>query len=110
MSHVEISLRTSLLLDPTGHAPGLQLDTNNRHASDSVLLRLQERIGGIGLKNRWMPLVCLLASTAAAQVSDYLGPGVLSRGAGDIGTRSGRQVDLRLYAGAAGVFDNQLQP
>src|SRR6266851_8594298 len=57
-----------------------------------------------------MALVCLLASTAAAQVGNYLGPGVLSRGAGDIGTRSGQQVDLRFYAGVSGVYDNQLQP
>jgi hypothetical protein len=54
---------------------------------------------------------CLLAATAAAQQADsYLGPGVLSRGVGGIGMRSGQQVDLRFYAGVSGVYDNQLQP
>ncbi len=62
------------------------------------------------MKNRWMVFVCLLAPTAVAQVGSYQGPGVLSRGAGDIGTRSGQQVNLRFYAGVAGVYDNQLQP
>ena len=64
----------------------------------------------MGLKNRWMALVCLLTSTAAAQVGSYLGPGVLSRGASEIGTRSGQQVDLRFFAGVSGVYDNQIQP
>src|SRR6266581_4320321 len=58
-----------------------------------------------------MAVACLLAATAAAQQTDsYLGPGVLSRGVGDIGTRSGHQVDLRFYAGVSGIFDNQVQP
>src|SRR5712692_1453994 len=58
-----------------------------------------------------MAVACLLAATAAAQQTDsYLGPGVLSRGAGDIGTRSGQQVDLRFYAGASGIYDSEIQP
>ncbi len=55
-------------------------------------------------------LACVFASTAAAQVGGYLGPGVLSRGAGDIGTRNGEQVDLRFYADVDAVYDNGLQP
>ncbi len=45
-----------------------------------------------------------------AQISDYLGPGILSRGAGDIGTRSGQDVDLRLFGTVNGIYDNGLQP
>src|SRR5579871_6203354 len=48
-------------------------------------------------------LLVAAASTAAAQdsvdLNSYLGPGVVSRGAGDIGMRSGEQVNLRYYAG-----------
>jgi hypothetical protein len=62
------------------------------------------------LRNRLGVLVCILASTAAAQQSSYLGPGVLSRGAGDIGNRGGQQVDLRFFADVTGVYDNGLQP
>jgi hypothetical protein len=45
-----------------------------------------------------------------AQISDYLGPGILSRGAGDIGTRAGQDVDLRFYVSANGIYDTGLQP
>ncbi|MDP8989659.1 MAG: hypothetical protein M3N41_06210 [Acidobacteriota bacterium] len=59
-------------------------------------------------------LMLAAASTAPAQEStnlgDYLGPGVASRGAGDIGTRSGEQVSLRYYAGVSGIVDTNLQP
>lgn len=56
-------------------------------------------------------LVCGLASTAMAQVGgEYLGPGILSPGAGNIGMRSGQQVDLRFFADAEGVYDNGLIP
>src|SRR6185437_11708023 len=49
--------------------------------------------------------------TAAAQgLSDYLGPGILTRGAGNIGTRSGEQVSLRLFAGVNGIYDNGIEP
>src|SRR5262250_3339485 len=57
-----------------------------------------------------MALVCAFASTAAAQLSGYLGPGVLTRGAGQIGTRSGQEVDLRFFVNASGVYDNGIQP
>jgi hypothetical protein len=55
-------------------------------------------------------LACAVAATAAAQVGDYLGPGILTMGAGDIGTRAGQPVSLRLYADVAAVYDNGLQP
>ena len=59
-------------------------------------------------------LMIAAASIAAAQdssnVNTYQGPGVLSRGVGDIGTRSGEQVELRYYAGVSGVIDTNLQP
>ena len=45
-----------------------------------------------------------------AQISDYLGPGILTRGAGDIGTRAGQDVDLRFFANANGIYDTGLQP
>jgi hypothetical protein len=57
-------------------------------------------------------LVCAaaLASTAHAQLNDYLGPGILTGGADGIGTRSGEQVDLRVFADVQGTYDNGLQP
>lgn len=55
-------------------------------------------------------LLCAFVSTGFAQVGGYLGPGVLSSGAGTIGTRSGQQVDLRFYADISGVYDTGLQP
>jgi len=59
-------------------------------------------------------LMIAAAATAAAQggpdTSSYLGPGVESRGAGDIGQRSGEQVSLRFYGGVSGIVDTNLQP
>ncbi|SRR5579885_56213 len=52
----------------------------------------------------------VFASTAFAQLSNYLGPGILTRGAGDIGTRSGQEVDLRFYVDVSGIYDNGIQP
>jgi hypothetical protein len=46
---------------------------------------------------------------AAGQV-DFLGPGVLSRGAGQIGTRAGQAVDLRFFGSVTGIYDNQYLP
>ncbi len=51
-----------------------------------------------------------LASTASAQLSNYLGPGILTGGADNIGNRSGEQVDLRLYASVNGIYDNGIEP
>jgi hypothetical protein len=62
------------------------------------------------LKLKLAVLICAFASMAMAQLSNYLGPGILTRGAGDIGTRSGEQVDLRFYADVSGVYDNGVQP
>jgi hypothetical protein len=55
-------------------------------------------------------IVLAFCSTMTAQISDYLGPGILSRGAGDIGTRAGQDVDLRLFVSANGIYDTGLQP
>jgi hypothetical protein len=62
------------------------------------------------LKVPWMALAAAFASTAAAQLSDYLGPAITTRGAGQIGERSGRTVDLRFYADSSGFYDSGLQP
>jgi hypothetical protein len=56
-----------------------------------------------------MALAVAFASTAAAQLSDYLGP-ITTPGASQIGVRSGRTVDLRFYPDASGFYDNGLQP
>ncbi len=64
------------------------------------------------MKQLLAPLACCVAfaSIATAQLSDYLGPGVMTDGAGQIGNRSGEQVDLRYYVDANAVYDNGLQP
>ena len=62
------------------------------------------------MKHRLIALLCALAPAAVAQSTDYAGPGVLSRGAGDIGSRSGQQVDLRFYFSATGIYDTGLLP
>jgi hypothetical protein len=56
--------------------------------------------------------VGILATTspAAGQAGSYLGPGVLSRGAGTVGSRAGQQVDLRFGASVSGFYDNGLVP
>jgi hypothetical protein len=62
------------------------------------------------LKKSAVVLACVFASTGMAQVGSYLGPGVLSPGAGSIGERSGSAVDLRFFADVTGVYDNGIQP
>jgi hypothetical protein len=62
------------------------------------------------LKTRMMAMVLACCSTMTAQISSYLGPGILSRGAGDIGTRAGQDVNLRFFVNATGIYDNGLQP
>jgi len=57
--------------------------------------------------------VCsLLALPLAAQsdLSSYLGPGILSPGVGNLGDRSGQQVDLRFWGGVNAVYSTNLQP
>ncbi|HSP70148.1 MAG TPA: hypothetical protein VLN48_20635 [Bryobacteraceae bacterium] len=55
-------------------------------------------------------VLVLYCSTMAAQFTNYLGPGILTRGAGDIGTRAGQDVDLRFFVGATAIYDNGIQP
>ncbi|HYV62045.1 MAG TPA: hypothetical protein VE958_05195 [Bryobacteraceae bacterium] len=62
------------------------------------------------MKTRMIAVALVFCSTMTAQISSYLGPGILSRGAGDIGTRAGQDVDLRFYVNATGIYDNGLQP
>ncbi len=57
-----------------------------------------------------MALFFATTLSAWGQLGDYLGPGVLSRGAGDIGTRSGAPVDLRYYFDVSGFYDTGIQP
>lgn len=62
------------------------------------------------MKKLAVAFVCAFASTGMAQLGSYLGPGVLSRGAGDVGQRSGSDVDLRYYVDVSGIYDNGIQP
>jgi len=63
------------------------------------------------LKTRMIAIVLACGcSSMTAQVGGYLGPGVLSHGAGDIGKRGGEDVTLRYYASAMGIYDNGLLP
>ena len=62
------------------------------------------------MKTRMIAIVLACCSSVIAQVSDYLGPGILSRGAGDIGVRAGQDVDLRFFVSANGIYDSGLQP
>ena len=58
-------------------------------------------------------LLLVAASGLMAQSSDqgsYQGPGISSPGVGNIGTRSGEQVDLRYYFGVSGVVDSTIAP
>jgi hypothetical protein len=55
-------------------------------------------------------ILVLYCSTMAAQFTNYLGPGILTRGASDIGTRAGQDVDLRFFVNASGIYDNGIQP
>jgi hypothetical protein len=55
-------------------------------------------------------MVLAYCSTMTAQVTSYLGPGILTRGAGDIGLRGGQDVSLRFFVNASGIYDNGLQP
>jgi hypothetical protein len=61
------------------------------------------------LNTRWLALAVVCASTAGAQGA-FQGPGLLSRGAGDIGNRAGIENGLRFFAEANGIYDNGVQP
>ncbi len=62
------------------------------------------------MQYRLFALACVITSSAAAQVGGFLGPGVLSGGAGDIGTVNGQLVNLRFHVDASAVYDNGLEP
>ena len=62
------------------------------------------------MKTRTIAMVLACCSTMTAQISNYLGPGILSRGAGDIGTRAGQDVNLRFFVERQGIYDTGLQP
>lgn len=62
------------------------------------------------LKYQLLALACLFPSTAAAQLGDYMGPGILTQGAANIGTRAGEPVALRFFANVSAIYDNGLQP
>src|SRR5678810_974954 len=66
--------------------------------------------GGTFLKTRMIAMVLVCGSTMTGQIASYLGPGILTRGAGDIGTRAGQDVNLRFFVSASGIYDNGLQP
>jgi hypothetical protein len=51
----------------------------------------------------------LLCSVAFGQ-GNFSGPGVLSRGGGTVGQRSGQDVDLRYFVNATGIYDTGLTP
>lgn len=57
-----------------------------------------------------MVMAGLLASIAEAQLGDYLGPSIMSRGATDVGTRGGQTVDLRFFANVNAIYDTGLAP
>jgi hypothetical protein len=63
------------------------------------------------LKQEILILACACAALAAAQTGGgYQGPGVLTRGAGNVGQRGGEQVDLRFFASISSTYDTGLQP
>jgi hypothetical protein len=58
-------------------------------------------------------LLLVAASGLMAQNTDqgsYQGPGISSPGVGDIGRRSGEQVELRYYLGVSGIADSSIAP
>jgi hypothetical protein len=70
------------------------------------------------LKNKFLGLAMVtglaaaFAPSALAQngdLSSYQGPGILSPGVGNVGSRNGEQVDLRYFGGVSGVYDSNPQ-
>ena len=57
-----------------------------------------------------MVMAGLLSSVAEAQLGDYLGPAIMSRGATGIGTRGGQTVDLRFFVNVNATYDTGLLP
>jgi|SRR5579863_9596820 len=64
------------------------------------------------MKYKFLALVLATVFHASAQtdLTSYQGPGVESPGVGNIGTRSGEQVNLRLWGGISGAYDTYDQP
>ena len=62
------------------------------------------------MKTRMIAMVLVCCATMTAQISNYLGPGILTRGAGDIGMRAGQDVSLRFFVNATGIYDSGLVP
>jgi hypothetical protein len=62
------------------------------------------------MRSRAIALFYFCAVNAAAQLSGYAGPGVPSYGAGNIGTQSGQDVNLRFYADASYIYQTGLLP
>ena len=68
-----------------------------------------------GMQNKLLGRVlsgALLMAAAPGLIAQgsYQGPGISSPGVGDIGKRSGEQVDLRYYIGVSGVADGTTAP
>ncbi len=57
-----------------------------------------------------MVMAGLLSSVAEAQLGDYLGPAIMSRGAAGVGTRGGETVDLRFFVNVNATYDTGLLP
>jgi hypothetical protein len=54
--------------------------------------------------------MCFCAVHAAAQLGGYAGPGIANYGAGEIGTQSGQDVNLRFFADASIIYETGLLP
>ena len=61
-----------------------------------------------------LALLCTAAAwgqnSPQSTIPDYVGPEVLSHGAAGVGQRAGKDVDLRFYANASGIYDTGLAP
>jgi hypothetical protein len=62
------------------------------------------------MRSRSVALFCFCAVHAAAQLGGYLGAGMPSYGAGNIGSQSGQDVNLRFYVDASFIYTNGLVP
>ncbi|MEP6963164.1 MAG: hypothetical protein ABI995_13875 [Acidobacteriota bacterium] len=62
------------------------------------------------MKRTFFVLMLAVCPSVFAQITDYMGPGVATGGAGNIGRRSGQDVDLRYFVNATGVYDTGLTP
>ncbi len=61
------------------------------------------------MKKSPLALFLLLCSQVFGQ-GTFGGPGILSRGTGSLGQRSGQDVDLKYFASAVGIYDTGLTP